>query len=109
MGKAEVQNLVIVLLQGLHFHTGDGIIDPVPPRPRTWVPGHLPGDAVVAVEELLPQELVTGHGAPLLAHQPHREHVRVVQVQEDLVEDTVGEQRTAARGHRGILPPRPIP
>uniref|UniRef100_A0A8C6JTP8 Uncharacterized protein n=1 Tax=Melopsittacus undulatus TaxID=13146 RepID=A0A8C6JTP8_MELUD len=106
MGKAEVQNLVIVLLQGLHFHTGDSIVDPVPPRPRTWVPGHLSGDAVVAVEEFLPQELVAGHSVPLLADQPHREHVYMVQVEEDLVEDAVREERAAARVHRGILPPR---
>uniref|UniRef100_A0A8C5JM83 Lipocalin/cytosolic fatty-acid binding domain-containing protein n=1 Tax=Junco hyemalis TaxID=40217 RepID=A0A8C5JM83_JUNHY len=47
---------------------------------RTWVPGHVPGHAVVAVEKLLPQELVAGHGAPLLADEPHREHVGVVQL-----------------------------
>lgn len=29
MGEAEVQNLVIVLLQGLHFHTGDGVVEPL--------------------------------------------------------------------------------
>uniref|UniRef100_A0A8V1AKH4 Complement C8 gamma chain n=1 Tax=Gallus gallus TaxID=9031 RepID=A0A8V1AKH4_CHICK len=50
------------------------------PERRTWVPGHVPGDAVVAVEELLPQELVAGHGAPLPAHEAHREHVGVVQL-----------------------------
>uniref|UniRef100_A0A672UCU6 Uncharacterized protein n=1 Tax=Strigops habroptila TaxID=2489341 RepID=A0A672UCU6_STRHB len=106
VGKAEVQNLVIVLLQGLTPTTAHQPLNPVPPRPRTWVPGHLPGDAVVAVEKLLPQELVAGHGVPLLAHEPHREHVYVVQVEEDLVEDAVGEKRAAARVHRVILPPR---
>lgn len=50
---------------------------PRSPERRTWVPGHVPGDAVVAVEELLPQELVAGHGAPLPAHEAHREHVFV--------------------------------
>uniref|UniRef100_A0A8C8ABZ5 Uncharacterized protein n=1 Tax=Otus sunia TaxID=257818 RepID=A0A8C8ABZ5_9STRI len=104
VGEAEVQNLVIVLLQGLHFHTRDGVVEPL--ELRTWVPGHLPGNAVVAVEELLPEELVAGHGVPLLAHQPHREHVYVVQVEEDLVEDAVGEEGAAARVHRVILPPR---
>lgn len=29
VGEAEVQNLVTVLLQGLHFHTGDGVIEPL--------------------------------------------------------------------------------
>uniref|UniRef100_A0A669QN91 Uncharacterized protein n=1 Tax=Phasianus colchicus TaxID=9054 RepID=A0A669QN91_PHACC len=101
LGKAEVQNLVIVLLQGLHFNARDGVVDP---ERRTWVAGHVPGHAVVAVEELLPQELVAGHGAPLPAHEAHREHVGVVQVQEDLKEHAVREQG-AARGHRVILPP----
>uniref|UniRef100_A0A493TPK4 Uncharacterized protein n=1 Tax=Anas platyrhynchos platyrhynchos TaxID=8840 RepID=A0A493TPK4_ANAPP len=111
VGEAEVQNLVIVLLQSLHFNARDGVVEPLEliipgdtPR-RTWVPGHLAGHAVVAVEELLPQELVAGHGAPLLAHEPHRQHVGVVQVQEDLEQDAVGEQGAAARVHRVILPP----
>uniref|UniRef100_A0A663F6K2 Uncharacterized protein n=1 Tax=Aquila chrysaetos chrysaetos TaxID=223781 RepID=A0A663F6K2_AQUCH len=106
VGEAEVQNLVIVLLQSLHFHARDGVVEPL--ELRTWVPGHLPGDAVVAVEELLPEELVPGHGVPLPAHQPRREYVYVVQVEEDLVEDAVGEEGTAARVHRVILPP-PFP
>ena len=29
VGEAEVQNLVIVLLQGLHFHARDGVIEPL--------------------------------------------------------------------------------
>lgn len=29
VGEAEVQNLVIVLLQGLHLHAGDGVVEPL--------------------------------------------------------------------------------
>uniref|UniRef100_A0A8C5X597 Uncharacterized protein n=1 Tax=Malurus cyaneus samueli TaxID=2593467 RepID=A0A8C5X597_9PASS len=115
VGEAEVQNLVIVLLQGLHLHTRDSVVEPLeliipgnnlPRTPeRTWVPRHIPGHAVVAIEKLLPQEFVAGHGAPLLADEPHREHVGVVQVQEDLEQDGVWEPGTA-RVHRVILPPR---
>uniref|UniRef100_A0A8C4P3N9 Uncharacterized protein n=1 Tax=Dromaius novaehollandiae TaxID=8790 RepID=A0A8C4P3N9_DRONO len=115
VGETEVQNLVIVLLQRLHFNAWDGVVEPLElvipghgrPRQRTWVPGHLAGDAVVAVEELLPEELVAGHGVPLPAHQRRGEHVYVVQVEEDLVEDAVREQgAAAARLHRVILPRR---
>uniref|UniRef100_A0A8B9NH53 Uncharacterized protein n=1 Tax=Accipiter nisus TaxID=211598 RepID=A0A8B9NH53_9AVES len=104
VGEAEVQNLVIVLLQSLHFHTRDGVVEPL----ELVIPGDSPphGHAVVAVEELLPEELVPGHGVPLPAHQPRREHVYVVQVEEDLVEDAVGEEGADARIHRIILPPR---
>uniref|UniRef100_A0A8U8CAI5 Uncharacterized protein n=1 Tax=Geospiza parvula TaxID=87175 RepID=A0A8U8CAI5_GEOPR len=110
VGEAQVQNLVIMLLQGLHLHTRDGVVEPlelIEPRgpERTWVPRHVPGHAVVAVEKLLPQEFVAGHGAPLLADEPHREHVGVVQVQKDLEQDGVREPG-AARVHRVILPPR---
>lgn len=68
------------------------------------MPRHIPGHAVVAVEKLLPQEFVAGHGAPLLADKPHREHVGVIQVQKDLEQDGVWEPG-AARVHRVILPP----
>uniref|UniRef100_A0A674GL72 Uncharacterized protein n=1 Tax=Taeniopygia guttata TaxID=59729 RepID=A0A674GL72_TAEGU len=102
VGKAQVQNLVIMLLQGLHLHARDGVVEPLE-LIRTWVPRHVPGHAVVAVEKLLPQEFVAGHGAPLLADKPHREHVGVVQVQEDLEQDAVREPG-AARVHRVILP-----
>uniref|UniRef100_A0A8C6Z2D0 Uncharacterized protein n=1 Tax=Nothoprocta perdicaria TaxID=30464 RepID=A0A8C6Z2D0_NOTPE len=113
VGEAEVQNLVAVLLQSLHFHAGDGVVEPlelvVPgnARARTWVPRHLAGHAVVAVEKLPPEEVVAGHGAPLAAHERGGQHVRVLQVQEDLVEDAVREQGAAAALHRGILPRRP--
>uniref|UniRef100_A0A803WD90 Uncharacterized protein n=1 Tax=Ficedula albicollis TaxID=59894 RepID=A0A803WD90_FICAL len=113
VGEAQVQDLVIVLLQGLHLHARDGVIQPLelivprdtPVPVRTWVPRHIPGHAVVAVEKLLPQEFVASDGAPLLADEPHREHVGVVQVQKDLEQDGVWEPG-AARVHRVILPPR---
>uniref|UniRef100_A0A8C3V726 Complement C8 gamma chain n=1 Tax=Catharus ustulatus TaxID=91951 RepID=A0A8C3V726_CATUS len=114
VGEAQVQNLVIMFLQGLHLHTRDGVVESleliVPGdsrgagQNRTWVPRHIPGHAVVAVEKLLPQEFVAGHGAPLLADEPHREHVGVIQVQKDLEQDGVWEPG-AARVHRVILPP----
>uniref|UniRef100_A0A2K5Q359 Uncharacterized protein n=1 Tax=Cebus imitator TaxID=2715852 RepID=A0A2K5Q359_CEBIM len=119
MGQAEVQDLVCVLPQRLHLHTGHGVIQPLellqPGRarglgcrtPRTWVSGHVAGHLVEAVELLPPQELVPRHGEPLAAHQPRGQHVGRAQAQEDLVDEAVGEQGRAALVHRDILPGRP--
>lgn len=38
MGEAEVQDLVIVLLQGLHLHARDGVVEPL----ELLVPGDSP-------------------------------------------------------------------
>lgn len=73
----------------------------------TWVSGHVAGHLVVAVELLPPQELIPGYGLPLVAHQPRGQHVGRAQVQEDLVNEAVGEQGYAPLVHRDILPRRP--
>uniref|UniRef100_A0A2K5CZ81 Uncharacterized protein n=1 Tax=Aotus nancymaae TaxID=37293 RepID=A0A2K5CZ81_AOTNA len=114
VGEAEVQDLVRVLPQRLHLHTGHRVIQPLellqpgqrPRTPRTWVSGHVAGHPVVAVELLPPQELVPRHGEPLAAHQPRGQHVGRAQAQEDPVDEAVGEQGRAALVHRDILPGR---
>uniref|UniRef100_A0A8C8RHT7 Uncharacterized protein n=1 Tax=Pelusios castaneus TaxID=367368 RepID=A0A8C8RHT7_9SAUR len=73
---------------------------------QTWVPWNFPGDSVVSVEQLPPQELVPGHCMPLPTHQSHRKHVRVVQVQENLIQDAVWEKGTTPNIHSVILPPK---
>lgn len=73
----------------------------------TWVPGHVSGHLVVAVELLPPQELVPGHGLPLAAHQTGGQYVRGAQAQEDLVDEAVREQGSAPLIHCDILPRKP--
>uniref|UniRef100_A0A2K6TQ87 Uncharacterized protein n=1 Tax=Saimiri boliviensis boliviensis TaxID=39432 RepID=A0A2K6TQ87_SAIBB len=115
VGEAEVQDLVRVLTQRLHLHTGHRVIQPLELlQPglgrcgaRTWVSGHVAGHLVEAVELLPPQELVPRHVEPLAAHQPRGQHVGRAQAQEDLVDQAVGEQGRAALVHRDILPGRP--
>uniref|UniRef100_A0A8D2IPH8 Uncharacterized protein n=1 Tax=Varanus komodoensis TaxID=61221 RepID=A0A8D2IPH8_VARKO len=99
VGEAQVHDLVAVLRQSLRLDAGDGVEQPLElpvPGGGSW------GGRGVLVEELSPEDLVLGHCVPLPAGQPRREDVRVVQVQEDLDEDAVGEPR---RGHR--CPPSP--
>uniref|UniRef100_A0A8C9KDB7 Uncharacterized protein n=1 Tax=Panthera tigris altaica TaxID=74533 RepID=A0A8C9KDB7_PANTA len=112
--EAEVQDLVRVLLERLHFHAGHRVAVPgCPPSlcgphgALTWVPGHVAGHLVVAVELLPPQELIPGHGMPLAAHQPSSKHVGRAQAQEDLVDEAVREQGRTPLVHCDILPGQP--
>lgn len=73
----------------------------------TWVPGHVSGHLVVAVELLPPQELVPGHGLPLATHQTSGQYVSWAQAQEDLVDEAVREQGHAPLVHCDILPRQP--
>lgn len=70
------------------------------------MPWHFPRDPVVSIEQLLPQELIPGHSMPLPTHQPHRKHIYVVQVQENLIEDAVWEKGTIPNIHTVILSPK---
>uniref|UniRef100_A0A452QBQ7 Uncharacterized protein n=1 Tax=Ursus americanus TaxID=9643 RepID=A0A452QBQ7_URSAM len=112
VGEAEMQHLVGVLLERLHLHTGYSVVDQPGAlwghvQALTWVPGHVSGHLVVAVELLPPQELVPGHGLPLAAHQTGGQYVRGAQAQEDLVDEAVREQGRAPLVHCDILPRNP--
>uniref|UniRef100_A0A8C9RGL8 Uncharacterized protein n=1 Tax=Scleropages formosus TaxID=113540 RepID=A0A8C9RGL8_SCLFO len=62
MREGQVQDLVMVLLQGLNLHTWDAVKEP----PEFPIPGHSrSGDTVVAVKELPPEKLISGHSQPL--------------------------------------------
>lgn len=56
---------------------------------QTWVPRHSARDAVVAVEELPPQELISGDGLPLSAGLTGSQHSMVGQTHEDLQHQAV--------------------
>lgn len=51
--------------------------------------GYRAGDAVVAVEQLLPQELISGDSQPLSAGQTSSQHSIMGQTQEDLQHQAV--------------------
>uniref|UniRef100_A0A8C8UMC9 Uncharacterized protein n=1 Tax=Peromyscus maniculatus bairdii TaxID=230844 RepID=A0A8C8UMC9_PERMB len=106
VGKAEVQDLVGVLLQCLHLHTGYHVIEPsellIPGRGRCGQYGVTPAckpPLLIKTKKLIP-----GHSLPLAAHQPSSQHICRVQAQEDLVDQAVGEQGHAPLVHRDILP-----
>uniref|UniRef100_A0A3Q1BDZ6 Uncharacterized protein n=1 Tax=Amphiprion ocellaris TaxID=80972 RepID=A0A3Q1BDZ6_AMPOC len=82
--KSQVEDLVAVFPQRLHLHTGDAVEQTLElPIPRhTW-------DAVVAVEQLPPQELISGDSEPLSAGLTGSQHGIVGQTQEDLQHQAV--------------------
>uniref|UniRef100_A0A3Q2U0Z2 Uncharacterized protein n=1 Tax=Fundulus heteroclitus TaxID=8078 RepID=A0A3Q2U0Z2_FUNHE len=98
VGESQVENLVAVLPQGLNFHTGDAVIQtlelPVPRHSRSRY-------AVVSVEQLPPQELVSGDRLPLPAGQAGSQHGVVGQMQEDLQHQAVRQNWTPI--HPNIL------
>uniref|UniRef100_A0A8C7YU65 Uncharacterized protein n=1 Tax=Oryzias sinensis TaxID=183150 RepID=A0A8C7YU65_9TELE len=63
---------------------------PVPGESR-WVSRYRAGYAVVVVEQLPPQELISGDGLPLSAGQTGSQHGSVRQTQEDLQNQAVGQ------------------
>uniref|UniRef100_A0A3Q3MA73 Uncharacterized protein n=1 Tax=Mastacembelus armatus TaxID=205130 RepID=A0A3Q3MA73_9TELE len=71
-----MEDLVAVLSQRLNLHTGDTVKETA-------------GDAVVVVEQLLPQELISGHSQPLSAGQTSSQHSIMGQTQEDLQHQAV--------------------
>uniref|UniRef100_A0A8C5BB71 Uncharacterized protein n=1 Tax=Gadus morhua TaxID=8049 RepID=A0A8C5BB71_GADMO len=83
VGEGQVQDLVVVLRQGLHLLTGDAVVQalelPVPRHGGTWVSRHCAGDAVVAVEQLSPQELISGDSQPLSTGKEDLQHQAVWQ------------------------------
>uniref|UniRef100_A0A3Q1GJZ9 Uncharacterized protein n=1 Tax=Acanthochromis polyacanthus TaxID=80966 RepID=A0A3Q1GJZ9_9TELE len=94
--ESQVEDLVAVLLQRLNLHTGDAVEQTLElPIPRhTW-------DAVVAVEQLPPQELISGDSKPLSAGQTGSQHSIVGQTQEDLQHQAV--RQSWAPLHPNIL------
>lgn len=129
VGKSQVEHLVSVLPQRLNLHTGDTVKQapelPVPRRRRctnqhrviqtckpfyfsgetrgrfTWVSGYRTGDPVVAVEQLPPEELISGNSQPLPAGQTCSEHGIMGQTQEDLQHQAV--RQNWATLHPNIL------
>uniref|UniRef100_A0A3P8T9H5 Uncharacterized protein n=1 Tax=Amphiprion percula TaxID=161767 RepID=A0A3P8T9H5_AMPPE len=89
--KLLVEDLVAVFPQRLHLHTGDAVEQTLElPIPRhTW-------DAVVAVEQLPPQELISGDSEPLSAGLTGSQHGIVGQTQEDLQHQAVRKLESAA-------------
>uniref|UniRef100_A0A674DA82 Uncharacterized protein n=1 Tax=Salmo trutta TaxID=8032 RepID=A0A674DA82_SALTR len=81
MGEGQVEDLVMVLFQSLDLHTGDTV--------KQTVSGHRAGDPIVAVEQLPPQELISGHCQPLSAGQASTQHSVMGETQEDLQHQAV--------------------
>uniref|UniRef100_A0A3Q0SPN6 Uncharacterized protein n=1 Tax=Amphilophus citrinellus TaxID=61819 RepID=A0A3Q0SPN6_AMPCI len=101
MGRDQVEDLVAVLSQCLNLHTGDAV-KKTPELPIfTRVPGYCAGDAVVAVEQLPPQELISGHSQPLTAGQASSQHSIMGQTQKDLQHQAV--RQNWATLHPNIL------
>uniref|UniRef100_A0A3B3TE86 Uncharacterized protein n=1 Tax=Paramormyrops kingsleyae TaxID=1676925 RepID=A0A3B3TE86_9TELE len=73
VGESQMQNLVMMFLQGLYLHAGNTVKEPlelpVPGNSRSW-------DAVVGVEQLPPEELIPGHGKPLMQEDLQHQAVR---------------------------------
>uniref|UniRef100_A0A3B3YSW9 Uncharacterized protein n=1 Tax=Poecilia mexicana TaxID=48701 RepID=A0A3B3YSW9_9TELE len=96
--ESQVKHLVTVLPQRLDFHTRDAVIQtlelPVPRHGRSRYP-------VVTVEQLPPQELISGDRLPLSAGQAGSQHGIVGQVQEDLQNQAVRQNWTPI--HPNIL------
>uniref|UniRef100_A0A4W4H1S2 Uncharacterized protein n=1 Tax=Electrophorus electricus TaxID=8005 RepID=A0A4W4H1S2_ELEEL len=88
-----VQDLIMVLLQHLHLHAGDAVIEPlkfpVPRHSRCTKQTHS-----TMVNGLPPQELVPGHSEPLEACLAGPQHGSMGQMQEDLQHQAVWQART---------------
>lgn len=66
VGEAEVQDLVVVFLQGLHFHAGDGVVEPLELV--------IPGDGSWNTSGDTRRVSVEGRDRPELnAHQPQNQ------------------------------------
>ncbi|XDV20030.1 hypothetical protein PO909_025414 [Leuciscus waleckii] len=100
-----MQDLIMMFLQSLNLHTGDAVIQPLElPIPRdhsTWVTRHRARDAVVAIEELPPEELIPRHGKPLMAGKPSAQHRLMREMQEDFQHQAVRQARATC--HPDIL------
>uniref|UniRef100_A0A3B3D2Z5 Uncharacterized protein n=1 Tax=Oryzias melastigma TaxID=30732 RepID=A0A3B3D2Z5_ORYME len=62
------------------------------PRESRWVSRYRSWYTVIVVEQLLPQELISGDGLPLSAGQTGSQHSIVRQTQEDLQHQAVGQK-----------------
>lgn len=67
----------------------------------TWVSRHSARDAIVVVEELLPEKLIPRHCKPLTASESSTQHCLMREMQEDLQHQTVWQARTTC--HSDIL------
>uniref|UniRef100_A0A671S3L2 Uncharacterized protein n=1 Tax=Sinocyclocheilus anshuiensis TaxID=1608454 RepID=A0A671S3L2_9TELE len=94
--ESQMQDLIMMLLQSLNLHTGNAVIQPLElPVPRlTW-------DAVVVVEELLPEEFIPRHSKPLTTGEPCAQHCLMREMQEDFQHQAVWQARATC--HPDIL------
>uniref|UniRef100_A0A8C3G0X0 Uncharacterized protein n=1 Tax=Cyclopterus lumpus TaxID=8103 RepID=A0A8C3G0X0_CYCLU len=83
--KSQVKDLVSVLSQRLNLNTGDRVKQAL----FTWVSGYQTWDAVVAVEQLPPKELISGDSQPLYAGQTCSKHIIMGKMQEDIQHQAV--------------------
>uniref|UniRef100_A0A672ZI97 Uncharacterized protein n=1 Tax=Sphaeramia orbicularis TaxID=375764 RepID=A0A672ZI97_9TELE len=86
VGESQVEDLVAVFSQRLNLHTRDTVKQtlelPIPRDGRSR-------DAIVAVEQLPPQELISGYSQPLPAGQTSSQHSIMGQTQENLQHQAV--------------------
>uniref|UniRef100_A0A3Q4MFA1 Uncharacterized protein n=4 Tax=Pseudocrenilabrinae TaxID=318546 RepID=A0A3Q4MFA1_NEOBR len=101
MRESQVKDLVGVLSQSLNLHTGDAVKQTLELPIFTRVPGYQAGNAVVAVEQLPPQELISGDSQPLSAGQTSSQHSIMGQTQKDLQHQAV--RQNWATLHPNIL------
>uniref|UniRef100_A0A673GKW2 Uncharacterized protein n=1 Tax=Sinocyclocheilus rhinocerous TaxID=307959 RepID=A0A673GKW2_9TELE len=96
--ESQMQDLIMMLLQSLNLHTGNAVIQPLElpvPRLSRLVKGHMhqAWDAVVVVEELLPEEFIPRHSKPLTTGEPCAQHCLMREMQEDFQHQAVRQAR----------------
>uniref|UniRef100_A0A672JV19 Uncharacterized protein n=1 Tax=Sinocyclocheilus grahami TaxID=75366 RepID=A0A672JV19_SINGR len=105
----QMQDLIMMFLQSLNLHTGNAVIQPLElPVPRHsrcthWVSRkrHRARDAVVVVEELLPEELIPRHRKPLTTGEPSAQYCLMREMPEDFQHQAVRQARATC--HPDIL------
>uniref|UniRef100_A0A8C1YXT6 Uncharacterized protein n=2 Tax=Cyprinus carpio TaxID=7962 RepID=A0A8C1YXT6_CYPCA len=97
MGNCQMQDLIMMFLQSLNLHTGNAVIQPF----NTRVARHRARDAVVVVEELLPEKLIPRHSKPLTTGEPSAQHSLMREMQEDFQHQAVRQARATC--HPDIL------
>uniref|UniRef100_A0A9R1SHN5 Uncharacterized protein n=2 Tax=Cyprinus carpio TaxID=7962 RepID=A0A9R1SHN5_CYPCA len=105
MGNCQMQDLIMMFLQSLNLHTGNAVIQPLElpfsSSFNTRVARHRAWDAVVVVEELLPEKLIPRHSKPLTTGEPSAQHSLMREMQEDFQHQAVRQARATC--HPDIL------
>uniref|UniRef100_A0A673KL28 Uncharacterized protein n=1 Tax=Sinocyclocheilus rhinocerous TaxID=307959 RepID=A0A673KL28_9TELE len=100
----QMQDLIMMFLQSLNLHTGNAVIQPLElPVPRHsrcthWISRkrHRARDAVVVVEELLPEEVIPRHRKPLTTGEPSAQYCLMREMQEDFQHQAVRQARATS-------------